>query len=347
MLFSHLKRFKAGSYSARLGVAVFLQVGRVMLIPHLIGTSLLVLTLGLSASAEVIQFYSFRDGKRIANDDVYNKGFADTAKDIDKYGLGKPKINVIVVPEAENASFDLGTTINIPRTMIKRNYYGSEVEYKSTIETQAVFAHEYAHAVLDFHLDKVFTNYANLKKLTSEISERSLRPLINQMSPQALKENADAIAKLKEKYDSDSTLRAQNHLIAPYQELFADVVAVFVNDNPTIIMNALYPPLSNNGHGFIPIHDQPFIQGAEGRSFSIMRDPLTWDYLTPHLFFSPVRSIIGSKECWPTTQADKIKKLNHLVKIITEQIKEKDKAKAQALASDNVTIINKYKTICK
>lgn len=305
---------------------------------------ILTVFLSLSAFAGTGIFYSLdNSGKLIANDTEYNKNFSGVAAEIDKLGLNHATINIVVVPEDSNAAYDNGEIIQIPRTMVIRDFYDNHAEYKNVIETLGVFAHEYAHSIFEIYAGAAVPGYSKVKEVMSELSKLSILPLTTPMSEAEHKANIEKSRALYKQLTSDTALMKQRNLMSAHNELFADTVAVFLNGDKEIIMNALFPPSSGNY-----IHDRMLIKSAEARSFSIERDPETWADSEIHNFFSPLRSVIGSDLCWPVSAADKSRKLKHLITILMEDIKEQLKSGAASdVTADNKRLIEKYKTVCK
>jgi hypothetical protein len=136
-------------------------------------------------------------------------------------------------------------------------------------------------------------------------------------------------------------------LTLPYHEVFADTIAVFVFNSKNAIHQALYynDTGDHDGAGFggggfgrgigIPGgHYNPHDPNRNiiGRDFSVVHD---------------LRSVIGSDECWPTTDADRAAKLKELLKMLLADLVEKNKTKTFPDVVDNKKIMQAYKALCK
>ena len=278
----------------------------------------LVLVFSLSARAEIINFYTTTlDGKIKANEPDFDEEVTSITTAVDNLGVAKVHVNIIIVPTSDNASFDSGHNVEIPRTMeFASSDWGGEPIYKTTIDALSVYAHEYGHAVFDTYISAGIPAYSEIKRIRNAMSDLEVA---------ALKENlsADDLAKIKKQskdlYDSminNKELMRLNGVTMAYHEVFADTVAVFVTNDKTSISEALFNPA-------VPIWNSNAKEGWESRDFSRPRDPDKWTSDEVHMLFSPLRSTIGSDACWPKDNADKTKKLKFLAQILMDDMKAK------------------------
>lgn len=302
-------------------------------------TSLTTLFFSLGAMAEIGSLYSIRGGQVVANEPDFVKSITDKTAEVDALNLAKVKIDIIIIPEDSNASFDNGHNINISRSMGFSNHLGTDFAYKTTADIINVYAHEYGHAVFDKYISAALPEYAEVKQLFNQMSDLELKPYQSQLTPEQLKATRDQYKALYDSLKTKPELVRVLSLTLAYHEVFADTIAVFTADSKNAISEALYNPLA-----------RPYDKYArimwEGRDFGSKHDLDTWDMDEEHLLFSPLRSQIGLEECWPKSAADKTRKLKFLAKILTEQMQKKNAAKQKATIPDNRELIEKYKTIC-
>lgn len=307
----------------------------------LLGLALAGSLLGAAAHAEVVSFNTVDyAGKLTAEEPDFNKDIAGVAKSIDAWKLADVKINAIITPNGDNASFDYGNIVYIPRSMQFSNEWGADTVYKSTVDILAVFAHEYGHSVFDNHLGKAIPLHNELKKIKAEISDLGIKSIRSPLNDDQLKEIAAQI-KAKEKSITDNKKFLDvMWLTMPYGELFADTVAVFETQNKAAIFNALFNPN-------IPRFRNSSYDYVASRDFGVPHDINTWSIDEEHALFAPLRSVIGSEQCWPTTEAARAQKLKQLSALLISDILEKQKAGKKARVEDNRALMKKYQELCK
>jgi uncharacterized surface protein with fasciclin (FAS1) repeats len=300
-----------------------------------------ILLFALSARAEIANFYSIgMDGKLTANEPEFQKDVTDFTVDIDSWQLANVKVNIIVIPEGSNASFDNGHNIETPRRMGFTGDWGGDMSYKSTVDDLNVFAHEYGHAVFDTYIAAAIPAYLEVKKVYTAMSDVEVRPYQTHMTPEQVAANQKQYDNLVNTLKNNKEFLRIVGLTLPYHEVFADTIAVFHANSKNAISEALYNPLVKWNDMYAKI-------GWQGRDFGTPHDLATWEEDEVHLLFSPLRSQIGLEECWPKDKADQARKLKFLAQILTEQMKKMNTAKKVPVIADNKELIEKYKTICK
>jgi hypothetical protein len=246
--------------------------------------------------------------------------------------------------------------------MVMYNHIGSNPDYKTSMDALAVYAHEYGHAVFDAHITAAIPAYEEMKRIKREISMRSLRPFNERLTQEQGLANQKRITELMDSLKSNKEILRLARLTLPYHEVFADTIAVFVFNSKNAIHQALYynDTGDHDGAGFggggfgrgigIPGgHYNPHDPNRNiiGRDFSVVHDVNTWSNNSEHSLFSPLRSVIGSDECWPTTDADRAAKLKELLKMLLADLVEKNKTKTFPDVVDNKKIMQAYKALCK
>jgi uncharacterized surface protein with fasciclin (FAS1) repeats len=300
-----------------------------------------VLVVGLSARAEIANFYSIgNDGKLAPNEPEFQKDVTEITANVDSLKLATVKINVIVIPTGSNASFDNGHNIETPRQMGFTGDWGGDMTFKSTVDDLNVYAHEYGHAVFDTYIAAAIPKYLDVKKIYNAMSDIEVKPYQMQMTPEQVKANQKQYDNLVETLKNSKELLQIVSLTLPYHEVFADTIAVFNANSKNAISEALYNPLAK-------FYDQAAKISWQGRDFGSKHDLETWEQDEAHLLFSPLRSQIGLDECWPKDKADQARKLKFLAQILTEQMKKMYAAHKSPVIADNKELIEKYKTICK
>lgn len=327
----------------------------------MITTFLATVLASTAAQAGITKFFTInKQGQLIADEPEFNKDITKITAAIDSYKISDVSVNVVIKPESDNASFDSGSIVEIPRTMVMYNHMGSNPDYKTSMDALAVYAHEYGHAVFDAHITAAIPAYEEMKRLKREISMRSLRPFNERLTQEQGEANQKRIKELTDSLLANKEILRLARLTLPYHEVFADTIAVFVFNSKNAIHQALYYNGSDDdgggfgggfGRGFGPPtgHYNPHDPNRNiiGRDFSAVHDVNTWSNNSEHSLFSPLRSVIGSEDCWPTTDADRAAKLKALLKMLLADLVEKNKAKTFPEVSDNKKIMEGYKALCK
>ena len=315
-----------------------------------------------AAQAGITKFFTInKEGRLIADEPDFNKDILQITNTIDSYKISNVSVNVVIKPESDNASFDSGSIVEIPRTMVMYNHLRTNPDYKTTMDALAVYAHEYGHAVFDAHITAAIPAYDEMKRIKREISMRSLRPFNERLTAEQGLANQKKIKELSDSLLANKEILRLSRLTLPYHEVFADTIAVFVFNEKAAIYQALYyDDIGDHDNGFgggfggggfgPPMgqynpHDPN--RNIVGRDFSVVHDINTWSNNSEHSLFSPLRSVIGSDQCWPTNDADRAAKLKELLKILLADLVEKNKTQTFPTIADNKKIISAYKALCK
>lgn len=298
------------------------------------------LLLTLQVHAGVSNFFTLQGGQAVANDPDFTGSISDISNRIDELGLAPVSIDVIIIPEDSNASFDSGNNIQISRSMCFPNHMGTMTSCKYAHDVLNVYAHEYGHAVFDKYISAAIPEYAEVKRIYNQMSALEVKPYKTQMTPQQIAANSQEYKALYESLKNNKEHLRIIGLTMAYHEVFADTIAVFLANSKNAISEALYNPS-------IPAYNTSLSVMWEGRDFGQKHDIETWQHDNAHLLFSPLRSQIGAEECWPTDRQDQIKKLKHLGAILSEQMKKKYAERKRTEIADNRELMEKYKTICK
>lgn len=270
------------------------------------------------------------------NEAFFADPLKEDAADIDRMTGIDVAVDVLVMPASNNAAFDYGSIVTVPRTLEMTNHWG--VPYPKTImDIQAVFAHEYGHAVFSKLLVPEFPEYARLAAKKSEISALTLRAVYETADKEGKKSLAAEINAKEKQIEADRALTEVAWVVSPYSELFADAVAVYHSSSPTVIFNALYSPGLHAGA----------LEDLKARDFSLPHDAANWSITTPHGMFAPLRTLLGSEACWPRDVAEKTLRLRQLSTVLLAQIHEKMRTRARPAPADNQALINAFSVYCQ
>lgn len=294
----------------------------------------------MSAQATVSDIYHTDFALNIKVDDPdFNRGIFEVVQKIDEYKLSDISIKVVALPASDNAAYDGGGLIYIPRQMQLTNQYGSDPVFKSRFDIDAVFAHEYGHAVFDEYLRTHFVEYSDISQIYKDISNLDLKKLTEKLTDQEKKDLTVTTSDLNKKIlDNPELLRLYN-IILPYNELFADTIAVYYADYKSAIFQALLNP--NLRPDQKAEYDYVLV-----RDFATAHDVTNWSNTSPHGLFGPVRSVLGQDTCWPKTLQQKSKNLESLLELIVNEIKIKYFSKSSVTVADNLTLIKNLQKIC-
>ena len=308
--------------------------------------------------AGVSRFYTVdRYGLPVADEPEFIKEITDITSQIDALRISSVNVSVIIKPESDNASFDSGSVIEIPRTMVLYNHMQTQPSYKTTEDALAVYAHEYGHAVFDAHIVSIVPEYAKLKQQKQDISNLSVSVFQKNMTEEQIKVLKNQVSTLEKQLLADKELVRASRLTLPYHEVFADTIAVFVFNNKSAIYEALYyeepyePGIGGGFHlpgfggGVANPHDPN--RHIVGRDFSRIHNVNEWKNNSEHGLFSPLRSVIGSDECWPRNTAEQQVRLKHLLQLLLKKIKKHNEDKTFPEINENIELINEYRKACR
>jgi hypothetical protein len=303
-----------------------------MLLSFILGASL--------ARADISRFYHTDYELNIKPDDpAYNKPLADAAIDIDSFGLAEVSIEAIVQPASDNASFDGGKLMYLPRNMEFTNSFGLNPYMKSLFDIEAVFSHEYGHAVFDQIATKSIADYKLIRAIKLQQSAIDLRILHERPSKEVLAQLREQQKALDNQLLNSPNTKRLYILSLPYNELFADVIAVYHTHDKSAIFDALDNP--NIQHNYSQPHP------LASRDFNANNAVEGWTDRTPHGMFGPIRTFLGQESCWPKTQEERSLKLKVLSEILMKDIQERyDAGSTEALPAFNVELIQKLAPVC-
>ncbi|AGH96468.1 hypothetical protein [Pseudobdellovibrio exovorus] len=310
-----------------------------MAIQRVISAAAMVLTLtvGLTATAEVIEFYTLgAGGKRAENEAFFTDHIQRVVDQVDNLRLADNPINIVVERRSGGASFDYGSIVYIPRTFEHSGQYGGTYS-KSIYDILAVFAHEYAHAIFGTFLADASADYAELKRIKSQSSELSLQALRDDPDTETLEQMRQQMKALEDSVVQNPALLKIARQVGPYSELYADAVAVFVTGSK----GAIYEALAYEG---MPFHMRAYV---ESRDFGMKHDPDTWTFSDEHAMFGPLRSVIGSDECWPRSDEQKRLRLQQLKTVLIRDLQRKITAGEMPTKDDNKQLIAEYSAYCR
>lgn len=197
-----------------------------------------------------------------------------------------PEVTIIFGGPLDNASFDLGHTIEIPYRMAFYGNYGQE--YPVTMESLITSAaHEYGHAIFNEAVKKEFSSpFGEVLKKLEKISERK-SALLNGATDPSFPTDMSELMK-------SDIYRVMTKQLTPYSEFYADTLAVFFYQSKTAMLEALYyPEMDTYKYNFIRMRD-----------FSSRPDP-RWDYLMSeeHAKLALTRTYVG-ESLWPANLSE-------------------------------------------
>lgn len=305
-------------------------------------TFLSIFSFSVNAAVDRIYHTNF-DSTLTADDPDFNRVLIKTIQEIDQYGIVDVTVNIVVQPVSNNAAFDGGKIVFIPRAMEFYNNYGADPYRKSSFDIQSVFIHEYGHAIFDAYILKNIPEYEKISRIQNQISDIHMRILNEQPSRQEITRLSAEQKRLEKQIVDDPQLYRLYMLMLPYNELFADVLAVYAMEDKSAIFQALYNP------HVMDAHHSGALEELQARDFSLNHAVEGWKHNTPHSLFGPVRSFLGQDSCWPKTQEQKIQKLKHIISLISDEIKTRfhdpsDNGKNEP--EQNTALLQKLAPVC-
>jgi hypothetical protein len=285
------------------------------------------------AQAEVGEIYTFVGGKQVDNDAIFTKYMADVIRAVDSYGLAQVKASLIV-SGASSPEADYGYLIYIPQHFSIEGDWGT-VHDKTIIDLISVFAHEYGHLVFGRMLEKEIPRFAEIRKIGDRISALEIEK-IHADSTQV----AALTQQIKETYDliyKNPELIRISQIVSPYNEFFADMIAVYETQSQSAISSAL----------FYPGMDRNVMAYTEARDFGQARDVDTWNQTEEHVLFSPLRSAVGSAKCWTISLEAQKLKLRQMGAILIADIKQKYATNTKPEIADNKALIAAFEKTCR
>lgn len=303
-------------------------------------TSILICVLGLGfqAHAGLSGFYMLgNDGKLKPTEPDYARQFTDELTHIDSYGLAHGNVDIIISGfGSDEAASDYGHIVSLPRQLALEGEFGN-MTYKYMNDLVSVFSHEYGHFIFGELTKAKVPEFAQLNQIGNRISELTLQIVKNpDMSDAQVQTIQNQIKAQYDRIYKDPLMLRVAQTSIPYSELFADTVAVYSSDSKSVIYNALWYP---HMHGSLEDY-------VRARDFGVARDPATWTQDEAHVMFSPLRSKIGSEECWPKTDLERSTKLRQLSDLMIDDIKSKLAEQKLPTIADNVQLIETFGRLC-
>ncbi len=164
--------------------------------------------------------------------------------------------------------------------------YGREL--LSDEQTDILWIHELGHAIFNaqFELDwKWYAEKMRLFKAWGEVIRESYNPNAND------EEISNLVMERINAVKNYENLNVYEEVIAPYHELFADLVAVIYTQNPKALSEALLPPSVETARGLSELE----WQAINERDFTIKHDIKVWSETDPHALLAPSRYFIWSE----------------------------------------------------
>ncbi len=218
----------------------------------------------------------------------------DTLNEVNSMFNYDSPIVLMMNGESDNPSFDQGHLLRFPQVYIRSNGTGEKI-YRSGNEILPILVHEYGHAMVRDRWEKVFPRFSKLYNLARELSEYIIEitvatdelknPELSQEEINILKGKRFRADKNAESVAMQIDLEPNYYIVGdlvPYNELLADVVAVyFFDDKDTIARTIDHPHFTEEEQ-----------MRVDARSFS--RDPnFVMENETPHTKLRTVRYHIG------------------------------------------------------
>lgn len=245
------------------------------------------------------------------------KSFSETIDRVAAISPVAPAINLFIEREHSNASFDMGLIIRVPLRLTFSGPWG-QVYYGQFISSHSVMAHEYGHAIFSKMLEEQ-EFFKEMKEESVSFSQKDLELMaalnsgVDQKEVELIKAQREVILKSRTSNKEHARIR---RILGGYDELFADVVAVYAADNKRTMVNALF---------FNEISDQAF-ELVMARDFSGEERSFSNALLSEeHATFAQTRSFIGNN-LWPSNDDEKKKFLSIVFDSILENVIERIKS---------------------
>ena len=262
----------------------------------------------VKSDGPVISAYSQQSDRSIHCN--YVNSVESIFSEIERFSEDDVKVNLFVQSIYDNASFDGGNIIEVPEQLIFRGTYSQEYPVGIMANLSTV-AHEYGHALLAKIFGRELSQYPVVKaydQANLEISKLKIK----------LNLNPDSIELQQEISEKNKAILANKDFIrysvisTNYSELYADVVAVYLNNNKNAIMSALY---------YDEMSDFQF-RMIQARSFDTEFTSTHTKYMSEvHGHFALTRNYIG-KNLWPESASDKKIMLKKIGDAIVAEVKK-------------------------
>jgi hypothetical protein len=300
--------------------------------------SLSLMTAALPAQARLARLVMLNyENEILATDESYLRSIESEIRMVDSYGLADIETYVFVRGESANASSDGGQVIFLPRTLVMEDGMYNNRHYKHMPDLLAVFSHEYGHQVFSDIMMRRVPGFLNLHTLDMQISQLLLQSIEPGLTREQRAHINKQINDIHVRIAADPRLRAMANITLPYNELFADVIAVYAHNNKSAIYNALWFPNMHTG-------SEEFV---EARDFSREHSLASWRHTEVHILFSPFRSLIGHSRCWPRNFNEAKEKLNQLADLLVEDITIQLEKNETPPISKNGELMERFRTLCR
>lgn len=237
---------------------------------------------------------------------VFAGRLASVVDSISAWAPVTDKVTLSLKHSASGASYDGVAILSAAENLFIEGSLKKETHLRTEQGNFVTFAHEYGHVILT---DWLTRDIPEFKQIRAEITESMLanqkvyflanqRALIAKHLVAAASAEEESYLKQKQQEVERELAQAyfiagdftfeQNrvlNLLAPYHELFADVVAVLYAEDPQAMRHAVEFPKATGKDLYM----------AEARDFTVKHDSNTWIDATAHFLFSPVRGELYSK----------------------------------------------------
>jgi hypothetical protein len=197
---------------------------------------------------------------------------------------------------------DYDSYTNIGRLTVLNHHQMSWGQVKPEEKTELIWAHELGHTLFNDLLIESFTPILPFRDYMAE----SAKLITAAKNPEL-----NTAGTLKDKWKTE--LADVRDLQVPYNELFADLVAVLFAEDALAMQNAMLAP------------GMPKKKKTEMRYFAFKGDYdlSTWAESEEHYFFAPARAYIGKRFLlWPLTAKAKQEVLRKVFEACLSEIKK-------------------------
>ena len=252
--------------------------------------------------------------------------FSERLNDMQKI-FGGPSLALIVVAASGNASYDEGHSMIVPIRPVFQGEYGQE--YPVPVANVVTYAsHEFGHAVLHEKIKKEFA-----KKFSVIFAEMDHVSDLNEQLNRG-KSDGKAYNEAFIQLMSSADYQFFTEHFLPYSEFFADVLAVYIENDRSAIMNSLYyDQMKNEEYNALRLRDFAYVTD---HSIDHLMDEA-------HTKLAYVRSYVG-KNLWPKNDSEKRQYADKIYKAIVKVVKENmEKKEVPDVAEANKQLIDELK----
>lgn len=160
---------------------------------------------------------------------------AQTLLDVTQTFQKGPPVTLVIGDKARNASFDTGHIIRIPQRLVFADKEGDDFQAEDR-QLLTVVVHEYGHAILKEVWKKEFADtFGEMFADLEDLSNNAERNLTEKISSRGMRKRSEEIA-------SQPAYRLYFLTLPAYSELYADALAVYYFNDPSVMYKALYFP---------------------------------------------------------------------------------------------------------